>query len=102
MPIFVSIDPQRDSPAQLKAYLSEFDSRIIGLTGPVNSVRQMTQEYRIFFKKVEEDESDYLVESSHNMYLLNPNMEIVKCFGVEYSATDLAEAIAKDVRRSAS
>lgn len=102
MPIFVSIDPQRDSPAQLKAYLSEFDSRIIGLTGPVNSVRQMTQEYRVFFKKVEEDESDYLVESSHNMYLLNPNMEIVKCFGVEYSATDLAEAIAKDVRRSAS
>jgi len=46
---------------------AEFDSRIIGLTGPVNSVRQMAQEYRVFFKKVEEDENDYLVESSHNM-----------------------------------
>lgn len=97
LPICVTIDPQRDSPSQLKAYLSEFDPRIIGLTGPDNSVRQMAQEYRIFFKKVEEDENDYLVDSSHNMYLLNPNMEILKCFGVEYSAADLAEAIAKEV-----
>lgn len=46
---------------------AEFDPRILGLTGPVNSIRQMAQEYRVFFKKVEEDGSDYLVESSHTM-----------------------------------
>ena len=47
---------------------AEFDSRIKGLTGPVAAVRQMAQEYRVFFKKVEEDGDDNLVETSHNMY----------------------------------
>lgn len=52
------------------AFLSsvvEFNSRIVGLTGPVGAIRQMAQEYRVFFKKVEEEGDDYLVESSHNM-----------------------------------
>lgn len=52
------------------AFLSsvvEFNSRIVGLTGPVGAIRQMAQEYRVFFKKVEDEGDDYLVESSHNM-----------------------------------
>ncbi|KNA03754.1 hypothetical protein SOVF_206090 [Spinacia oleracea] len=101
LPVFVTIDPQRDSPSQLKSYLREFDPRIVGLTGSVNSIRQVAQEYRIFFKKIEEDGSDYLIESSHNMYLMSPNMEIMRCFGVEYSATELAEAIDKELKKSA-
>lgn len=45
----------------------EFDHRIVGLTGPVGAVRQVAHEYRVYFKKVEEEGDDYLVESSHNM-----------------------------------
>ncbi|RVW57534.1 Inactive TPR repeat-containing thioredoxin TTL3 [Vitis vinifera] len=73
LPVFITIDPQRDSPSQLQAYLKEFDSRIVGLTGPDAAIRQMAQEYRVYFRKVEEDGDDYLVESSHN---------IVQCRGV--------------------
>ncbi|KAJ1412839.1 Thioredoxin-like superfamily [Sesbania bispinosa] len=51
---------------------------------------------------VEEDGGDYLVESSHNMYLLNPNMEVVRCFGVEYNAEELSEAIWKELNRKPS
>ncbi|KAK7247434.1 hypothetical protein RIF29_42317 [Crotalaria pallida] len=102
LPVFVSIDPQRDTPSHLCTYLKEFDSRIIGLTGPVSAVRQMAQEYRVYFKKVEEDGGDYLVDCSHNMYLLNPNLEVVRCFGVEYKAEDLAEAIQKELTRKPS
>lgn len=47
--------------------VAEFDSRIIGLTGPISAVRQMAQEYRVYFKKVDEEGQDYLVESSNNM-----------------------------------
>jgi cytochrome oxidase Cu insertion factor (SCO1/SenC/PrrC family) len=47
--------------------VAEFDSRIVGLTGPVSAIRQVTQEYRVFFKKVDEEGDDYLVDSSHNM-----------------------------------
>lgn len=102
LPVFVTIDPQRDTPSQLQAYLKEFDSRIIGLTGPVAAIRQMAQEYRVYFKKVEEDGSDYLVDCSHNMYLLNPKMEVMRCFGVEYNAEELSEAIQKELNRNSS
>ncbi|KAJ4953945.1 hypothetical protein NE237_030777 [Protea cynaroides] len=100
MPVFVTIDPQRDSPSQLRTYLKEFDPRIVGLTGSVSAIRQMAQEYRVYFKKVEEDGDDYLIESSHNMYVIDPNLEIVRCFGVEYDAEQLAEAILKAVERA--
>ncbi|KAJ8769538.1 hypothetical protein K2173_005141 [Erythroxylum novogranatense] len=100
LPVCVTIDPQRDTPAQLRAYLKEFDSRIVGLTGPVGAVRQMAQEYRVYFRKVEEEGDDYLVESSHNMYLISPKMEVVRCFGVEYNAEELSEAISKEMKRT--
>ncbi|XP_062199889.1 protein SCO1 homolog 2, mitochondrial-like isoform X2 [Phragmites australis] len=99
-PLFVTIDPQRDSPVQLKAYLSEFDPRIVGLTGSISAVRQIAQEYRVFFKRVEEIGQDYLVESSPNMYLLDPCFETVRCFGVEYEASDLAVAITTEVQKA--
>ena len=47
--------------------IAEFDSRIVGLTGPISAVRQIAQEYRVYFKKVDEEGQDYLVESSNNM-----------------------------------
>ncbi|PWA42445.1 hypothetical protein CTI12_AA544810 [Artemisia annua] len=98
-PVFVTLDPQRDTPSHLRAYLKEFDEGIIGLTGPVSAVREMAHEYRVFFKKVEEDGDDYLVESSHNMYLMNPNMEIVRTFGLEYNAEQLTEEIRKELQK---
>lgn len=45
----------------------EIDPSIVGLTGHVIAVRQMAQEYRVFFRKVDEEGGDYLVESSDNM-----------------------------------
>ncbi|CAI9109416.1 OLC1v1009234C1 [Oldenlandia corymbosa var. corymbosa] len=102
LPIFVTLDPHRDTPAHLRAYLREFDQRIVGLTGPVTAIRQMAQEYRVFFRKVDEEGDDYLVESSHKMYLLDPKMVVVKCFGEEYNAEELSEAIAKELKKSSS
>ncbi|XVE83160.1 hypothetical protein DITRI_Ditri16bG0065300 [Diplodiscus trichospermus] len=99
LPVFVTIDPQRDTLAHLRAYLKEFDPRIVGLTGPVSAVRQMAQEYRIYFKKVEEEGDDYLVESSHNIYLIDPKMKVVRCFGVEYDAEELSKEILKELKK---
>lgn len=100
LPVFVTFDPERDSPSQLHAYLKEFDSRIVGLTGTIADLRQMAQEYRVYFKKTEEEGNDYLVDSSHSMYLLNPKMEVLKCFGVEYRAEEVGEAVLKELKRT--
>lgn len=93
LPVFVTIDPLRDNPSHLRAYLKEFDPRIVGLTGPVAAVRQMAQEYRVYFKKVEEEGNDYLIDSSHKMYLLSPNLEVMRCCGIEYNAEELSQAM---------
>ncbi|KAG6767314.1 hypothetical protein POTOM_028512 [Populus tomentosa] len=98
LPVFVTLDPQRDNTSHLRAYLKEFEPRIVGLTGSVGAIRQMAQEYRVYFRKIEEEGEDYLVESSHDMYLINPNMEVVRCFGVEYNAEELSEAIQKELK----
>ncbi|KAF3507685.1 hypothetical protein F2Q69_00008642 [Brassica cretica] len=97
LPVFVTLDPVRDTPSHLHAYLKEFDDRILGLTGSASAMRQMAQEYRVYFKKVQEDGDDYLVDTSHNMYLLNPKMEVVRCFGVEYNPDDLSQEVLKEV-----
>lgn len=47
--------------------LAEFDSNIMGLTGPINAVRQIVHEYRVYFRKVDEEDHDYLIESSNSM-----------------------------------
>ncbi|XWS33310.1 hypothetical protein CRYUN_Cryun22dG0070600 [Craigia yunnanensis] len=99
LPVFVTIDPQHDTLAQLRAYLKDFDPRIVGLTGPISAVRQMAQEYRIFFKKVEEEGDNYLVESSNNMYLIDPKMKVLRCFGVEYNAEELSKEILKELKK---
>ncbi|KAJ0639032.1 putative copper chaperone SCO1/SenC, Thioredoxin-like superfamily [Helianthus annuus] len=78
----------------------EFDERIMGLTGPVGAIRQMANEYRVPFKKVEEDGDDYLVETSHGMYLMNPSMEFVKSFGLRYTANQLSQEIQKEVQKT--
>ncbi|CAK9135414.1 unnamed protein product [Ilex paraguariensis] len=100
LPVFVTIDPQRDTMSHLRAYLKEFDLRIVGLTGSVAAIRQMAWEYRVYFRKVDEEGDDYLVESSHNMYILNPSMTVVRCFGVEYNAEQLAETIHKEMNKT--
>ncbi|XP_056848783.1 protein SCO1 homolog 2, mitochondrial-like [Raphanus sativus] len=97
LPVFVTLDPVRNTPSHLHAYLKEFDDRILGLTGSASAMRQMAQEYRVYFKKVQEDGDDYLVDTSHNMYLLNPKMEVVRCFGVEYNPDDLSQEVLKEV-----
>jgi protein SCO1/2 len=51
--VFLSVDPERDTPAQLKAYLSNFDPRIRGLTGSPEAVASAAKAYRVYYKKVE-------------------------------------------------
>lgn len=98
-PVFITIDPLRDTPSQLHAYLKEFHPKIMGLTGPVNAVRQVAQVFRVYFKKTEEEGSDYLIDCSHNMYLMDPNMQFARMFGIEYNAEQLTDDIAFEVNK---
>jgi protein SCO1 len=73
-PIFVSVDPERDTPAQLKAYTAFFDSRILGLTGSPELVRRIADFFKVRYEKVVvPGASHYSIDHSAGMYLLGPD-----------------------------
>ncbi|VAI91599.1 unnamed protein product [Triticum turgidum subsp. durum] len=98
VPVFISVDPERDTVEQVHDYVKEFHQDLIGLTGTSDEVRKVARAYRVYYMKTEEEGSDYLVDHSIVMYLMNPKMEFVKFFGKNYDEDTLAEGIIKEVR----
>jgi protein SCO1 len=72
--VFISVDPERDTPQQLKDYLSSegFPRGVIGLTGTPDQVKQAAQSYRAFYQKVGEGEG-YTMNHSLTVYLMGPD-----------------------------
>lgn len=69
--LFVSVDPERDTPAQLKTYLSSFDPRIRGLTGTPDALAGMAKGYRAYYQKVALPGGSYTMDHSSALYLFD-------------------------------
>ncbi|KNZ53337.1 hypothetical protein VP01_3270g1 [Puccinia sorghi] len=90
-PIFISVDPNRDTPEAIAKYLEEFDSKMIGLTGDYESIKKMCKVYRVYFStppNVKPGE-DYLVDHSIFFYLMAPNGNFVDAFGKIFSKDEV-------------
>ncbi|THU46407.1 hypothetical protein C4D60_Mb09t04620 [Musa balbisiana] len=98
VPVFISVDPERDNVEQVHEYVKEFHPDLIGLTGTADEIRQVARAFRVYYMKTEEEGSDYLVDHSIVMYLMNPNMEFVKFFGKNYDANALTEGVIKEIK----
>ena len=71
---FVTVDPERDTPEVLKDYLSAFDPRISGLSGPREQVEAMTKAYRVYAKKVPGRRADdYTYDHTAIVYVMDRN-----------------------------
>jgi len=68
---FVSIDPERDTPEVMKAYLGNFSGHITGITGEPAKVMEMAKDFRIFAKKVELENGDYTMDHTASVLLLD-------------------------------
>ncbi|WP_051949096.1 SCO family protein [Methylosinus sp. PW1] len=80
--LFVTVDPERDTPAVLKDYLSNFDPRIVGVSGERAQLDPMLKEYRIYSKKAAESGEDYAVDHTTVVYLMDKNGRFVSSFNV--------------------
>ncbi|CCH62836.1 hypothetical protein TBLA_0I01780 [Henningerozyma blattae CBS 6284] len=98
-PIFITCDPDRDSPEVIKKYLNDFDKDIIGLTGTYEQIKQVCKQYRVFFATPEKDslktndQKDYLVDHSAFFYLMDPEGDFVDVLGMAYDEKNGAERI---------
>ncbi|ERN19380.1 protein SCO1 homolog 1, mitochondrial [Amborella trichopoda] len=99
IPVFISVDPERDTVEQVREYVKEFHPDLVGLTGNTDDIRQVARSYRVYYMKTEEEGSDYLVDHSIVMYLMDQEMEFVKFFGKNYDADSLSEGIIKEVKQ---
>ena len=70
-PVFVTLDPDRDTPQHLANYVPFFHPRLIGLTGDASSIRQAARAYKVYYAKVPTSENDYTVDHSGYIYLMD-------------------------------
>jgi protein SCO1/2 len=75
--LFVSIDPERDSVAAMKDYLSSFSDQIIGLTGTPDQIAGVAKEYRIYYAKHPLKDGDYTMDHSAMIYLMDRQGKLV-------------------------
>lgn len=90
---FVSVDPERDTPAVMKDYLSSFDPRLKGLTGTVEEVDRIRAAYRVMARKVPTEGGDYTMDHTALIYLMGKDGKFIAPFNLkrrpEEAAADL-------------
>ena len=81
--LFVTVDPERDTPALLKEYLSSFDPRVIGATGDSAATASMEKAYRVYAKKVPLDKGGYTMDHTAVVYLMDRDGRFVAPFNMK-------------------
>jgi cytochrome oxidase Cu insertion factor (SCO1/SenC/PrrC family) len=98
-PIFISVDPQRDTPEKLAAYVKNFDPRLVGLTGTPEEIAAVAKAYKVYYAKVPSKErpDDYTMDHTSIMYVMDPKGEFVTHFTPSTSVDDMAAKLDKIV-----
>lgn len=94
-PIFVSIDPERDTPETMKAYLSAYGNRWVGLTGTEDEIASIAKEYRVYYRANKDEGTNYTVDHSGVVYLMKPDGTYL----FNYSLSNSPDAMAADLTR---
>ncbi|MGG5819779.1 SCO family protein [Falsiroseomonas sp. HW251] len=98
-PVFVSVDPERDTPAQLADYVSRFHPALVGLTGTPEQVAAAARAYRVYYAKVNRpDMSQYLMDHSSFIYLVGPDGRVRALFRPETPPEAIAQAVRGQLR----
>jgi cytochrome oxidase Cu insertion factor (SCO1/SenC/PrrC family) len=98
-PVFITVDPKRDTPEKIKSYLASFGPRFVGLTGTSGDIASVAKEYRVYYRDhPAENGSEYTVDHSGVVYLMDPNGMFVANYSLETSPDDLAADLRKRLR----
>ena len=97
VPIFITLDPERDTPKAMGNYVKSFGPNFVGLTGSPEAIAAAAKAYRVSYAKVEDKESaaDYGVDHSALVYLMDPEGRYVTHFSYGLSAEQMAEKLGK-------
>lgn len=95
-PLFITIDPERDTQEVMKNYVAQFNPRLIGLTGTVGQVDDALKAYKIYARKVKDPAmTDYTMDHSSYIYLMNPEGKLLSLYGIDSTPADIVADVHK-------
>lgn len=98
-PVFISVDPERDTPERMADYVSNFGTDIVGLTGTPEQVKRAAKAFRVYYAKVEMENSatGYLMDHSAFTYLMDENGDYVTHFAYGDSVENMTERLRREL-----
>ena len=97
-PLFITVDPERDTPEHLKEYLPLFHPRLIGLTGETSAIRVAADAYKVYYTKVPNKQGEnYTVDHTAFIYLMGADGSYVGFFPPGTSPDRIAETLRKEL-----
>jgi protein SCO1 len=99
VPLFITVDPKRDTPEKLKTYLSSFGPRFVGLTGDDKAIASVAKEYRVYYQtRPAENGGDYTVDHSGVVYLMDGSGAFIANYSLDNSPDAMAQDLLKRLR----
>ena len=94
-PVFITVDPERDTAEVLKAYVTAFDAPILALSGTPEEIARAAKGYRVYYAKHPEAGGDYSMDHSSVIYVMDPQGRFTASFTHENSPEEIAERLKK-------
>ncbi len=96
-PIFVTVDPSRDTPSVMRRYVAAFTPRLIGLTGSDEQIAKVAREYRVYYAKhpTGPGPNDYAMDHSSVLYLMGPDGRFIAPIRADEDGSQMAAELAK-------
>jgi protein SCO1/2 len=101
-PLFITVDPQRDTREVLEDYTRSFDPRIVGLTGSPGQIAAIAKEYGVYYgtHRTGPGAEDYVLDHSTYLYLMDPRGQFARAFDADESGDRIADAVRKRMAQS--
>jgi cytochrome oxidase Cu insertion factor (SCO1/SenC/PrrC family) len=100
VPIFVTVDPERDTPEQMKQYISSFHKNFVGLTGSAEDIQKAAKAYRVYYRKVQDESlSDYTMDHTSFLYLMGADGQFITHFPHAVAPEKLAARLAAEIQK---
>ncbi|MBO6506221.1 MAG: SCO family protein [Kordiimonadaceae bacterium] len=93
-PIFITIDPERDTVEELATFVPDFHPRLIALTGTLPEIEAVAREYKVYFaKRPQPGTDDYLMDHSAIIFAMDPEGQYVRLFSSKDKPADIADSL---------
>jgi protein SCO1 len=97
-PIFITVDPERDTPQVVADYAKAFDARIVGLSGTREQIAAATKEFRVYYNVRPLGNDEYAIDHSSFIYVINPSGQVVELLTGNLPGHSMAEAVHRVMR----